>query len=416
MLNTVQLAKEVLIQDAFAGKPSLPVLDWVSNGLGIVMVTFNHSWRQQRRFALHTLRNFGLGRKSVESRVLEESQYLIAELLKKKGKSVNPQHALQNAFSNVICSIVFGDRFDYDDKRFEHFLEILGKSMILTGSTAGQIFNFAPIIKHFPGPHQKIKKNADELSGFFQHEVKEHKKTLDPGSPRDYIDAYLQEMEKQKSNKDSTFHDENLIGSTTDLFVAGSDSTATTFRWGLLFLIQNPDVQERCHKEIVQVLGYDRLPSMEDRDRLPYTLATVYEIQRCANLAPFGLIHETIQPTKLQGYDLPRGTTIIVNLTAIFSNKENWKHPDTFNPENFLDESGQFSKHESFIPFSLGVRVCLGETLARTELFLFITALLQRIRFSLPPDAKPMDMDGILSVLRYPQNFSFICCSRDTKE
>ncbi|NP_001003582.1 uncharacterized protein LOC445188 [Danio rerio] len=416
MFNTVQVAKEALVQDAFAGRPHLPIVDWITNGLGIVAVTFNHSWRQQRRFALHTLRNFGLGKKSIESRVLEESQYLIAEMLKEKGRSVNPHHIIQNALSNIICSIMFGDRFDYDDKRFEYFLKLLNENILLIGSAAVQIFNFAPFIKHFPGPHQKFKQNVNELSGFVRHEVEEHKKTLDPDSPRDFIDAYLLEIEKQKSNKDSTFHDENLVRSAADLFEAGSDSTATTIRWGLLFLIQNPDVQERCHEEIVQVLGYDRLPCMDDRDRLPYTLATVHEIQRCGNIVPFGLIHETIQPTNLHGYDIPQGTVVMANFTAILSNKENWKHPDTFNPENFLDENGHFSKPESFIPFSLGPRSCLGETLAKTELFLFITSLLQRIHFSWPPDAQPIDMDGIMGIVRYPQPFSIICCSRDTKK
>ncbi|XP_056305554.1 cytochrome P450 2J1-like, partial [Danio aesculapii] len=183
-----------------------------------------------------------------------------------------------------------------------------------------------------------------------------------------------------------------------------------------LFLIQNPDVQERCHEETVQVLGYDRLPSMDDRDRLPYTLATVHEIQPCGNITPVGLVHETIQPTKLHGYDLPQGTVVMANYTAIFSNKEHWKHPDTFNPENFLDENGCFSKPESFVPFSLGPRSCLGESLARTELLLFITSLIQRINFSSPPDAKPIDMDGIVGIVRYPQTFSIICGSRDTKK
>ncbi|XP_051737047.1 cytochrome P450 2B15 [Ctenopharyngodon idella] len=416
ILNTIQVTKEALVQEAFSGRPGLPLIEWITNGLGIIMVTFGHSWRQQRRFALHTLRNFGLGKKSVEDRVLEESRYLISEMLKEEGRSMNPQHAIQNAVSNIICSIVFGDRFDYDDKRFSYLLKILNENLMLAGSAAGQFYNLVPFIKHFPGPHQKIKQNANELLGFIRDEVKGHKETLDPDSPRDFIDAYLLEIEKQKSNEDSTFHEENLVMSTADLFLAGTDTTSTTIRWGLIFLIQNPDVQDRCHEEIVRVLGYDRLPSMDDRDKLPYTNATVHEIQRCANIVPFGVIHETIQPTKLRGYDIPKGTTILANFAAIFSNKEHWKHPDSFNPENFLDENGHFSKPECFIVFSVGPRVCLGETLARTELFLYITSLLQRIHFSWPPDPQPLDMDGIMGIVRAPQTFNIICRSRDTKE
>ncbi|XP_056304925.1 cytochrome P450 2B4-like isoform X2 [Danio aesculapii] len=412
ILNTIQLAKEALVQDAFSGRPPLPIIDWITNVLGIMMVTFNHSWRQQRRFALHTLRNFGLGKKSIEDRVLEESQYLIAEMLKGKGKKLNPHHPIQNAVSNIICSIMFGDRFDYDNKRFEYLLKMLNESIMIAGSTAGRIFNLVPFIKHFPGPHQKVKMNVNDLLDFIRDEVVEHRKTLDPSSPRDFIDAYLLEIEKQKLNKDSTFHEENLVITAADLFMAGTDTTETTIRWGLLFLIQNPDVQERCHEEIIQVLGYDRLPSMDDRDRLPYTHATVHEIQRCANIAP-NVVHETIQPTKLHGYNIPQGTTIMINFEAIFKSKDHWKHPDTFNPENFLDEDGHFSKPESFIAFSLGPRSCLGEMLARTELFLFITSLLQRIQFSWPPDAKPIDMDGIMGLVRCPQTFNVVCHSRD---
>uniref|UniRef100_A0A8C1XIJ4 Uncharacterized protein n=1 Tax=Cyprinus carpio TaxID=7962 RepID=A0A8C1XIJ4_CYPCA len=309
ILNTIQLAKEALVQNAssFSGRPHIPLIIWITDGFGIILVTFGHSWRQQRRFALHTLRNFGLGKKSVEERVTEESNYL-------------------------ICLV-------------------------------------------------KLK-------------------------------CFVFSLEQQKSNEDSTFHEDNMVMSVADLFLAGTDTTATTIRWGLLFLTKNPDVQERCHEEIVQVLGYDRLPSMDDRDKLPYTYATVHEIQRCANIVPSGVIHETTQPTKLRGYDIPKGTEILTNFTAILTDKEHWKYPDTFNPENFLDDNGHFFKPESFLPFSLGPRVCLGEILAKTELFLFITSLLQRISFSWPPGVEWPDMNGIVGIVRSPEPFDIICHSR----
>uniref|UniRef100_A0A8C1UI28 Uncharacterized protein n=1 Tax=Cyprinus carpio TaxID=7962 RepID=A0A8C1UI28_CYPCA len=418
ILNTIELAKEAFVQNAssFSGRPPLPLLIWVTEGYGIVMATFGHSWRQQRRFALHTLRNFGLGKKSMEERVTEECSYLVPEMLKLEGKPFDPQHAIQNAVSNIICSIMFGDRFDYDNKSFKYLLEIVKENIIQSGSLVGQVFDLLPIIKHFPGPHQKIYQNAEELKEFIRKAVKTHRENLDPDSTRDFIDAYLLEIEKQKSNEDSTFHEDNMVMSVSDLFLAGTDTTATTIRWGLIFLTQNPDVQERCHEEIVRVLGYDRLPNMDDRDKLPYTNATVHEIQRCANIVPSGVFHETTQPTKLRGYDIPKGTVIFTNLTAILTDKEHWKYPDTFNPENFLDDNGHFFKPESFLPFSLGPRVCLGETLAKTELFLFVTFLLQRIHFSWPPGVKWPDMNGIVSVVRSPEPFNIICHSRGSTE
>ncbi|KAI4890809.1 hypothetical protein NFI96_001241 [Prochilodus magdalenae] len=417
VLNSVQVVKEAFVQNgaAFSGRPSMPLVRWLNReGYGIVMAKYGHSWRQQRRFALQTLRDFGLGRKTVEERVAEEAHYLIKEMLKQEGKPFYPIHPFMNAVSNIICSIIFGDRFEYDNQHFAKLLDIMNKQVRLSGSYVGQIFNLVPFIQHLPGPHQKMRENVESLNGFIRVIVEEHKKTLDPDSPRDYIDAYLVEMTKQGSNEDSTFHVENMIRSAADLFGAGTETTANTLRWALVYMMEHPDVQERCHEEIVRVLGFDRAPCMDDRAQLPYTCATVHEIQRFANIVPLGVVHQTTQPTKLRGYHLPAGTDVMPNLTAILTDKNHWKHPDTFNPENFLDERGQFCKNDAFLPFSLGPRVCLGEALARTELFIFFTSLLQRLKFSWPPGAPPYNMQGVVGIVRSPAPFNTICRSRET--
>ncbi|KAI4897136.1 hypothetical protein NFI96_022770 [Prochilodus magdalenae] len=416
VLNSLQIVKEAFVQNGavFSGRPYVPLLHCISNGYGIMMATYGHSWRQQRRFALHTLRDFGLGKKSVEERMAEEAHYLVKEMLKHEGKAFYPIHPIMNAVSNIICSIIFGDRFEYNNERFAKLLEILNENIRLAGSPVGQIFNLVPFIKHLPGPHQKIWQNTNCAKVFFREAVEEHRETLDPENLRDFIDAYLVEMTMQESQEDSTFHEDNMIMSTADIFLAGTDTTAATLRWSLIFMMDHPDVQERCHEEIVRVLGFDRSPCMDDRARLPYTFATVHEIQRCANIVPLGVMHSTTQPTQLHGYHLPTGTWIVSNLTAIMTDKDHWKHPDTFNPENFLDEKGQFCKNDAFLPFSLGPRVCLGESLAKTELFIFFTSLLQRLKFSWPPGAPPPDMDGMIGLVRSPFPFDTICHSRET--
>ncbi|XP_049318697.1 cytochrome P450 2B4 isoform X2 [Astyanax mexicanus] len=307
VVNSLSALKEAFIQNSavYAGRSPIPILDWVTKGYGILMAPFGISWKQQRRFALHTLRNFGLGKKNVEEGVAEEARYLIKEMLKQEGKSVCPMHLLMNSVSNIICSIVFGERYEYDDKRFAKLLEIINENIQLAGAPMARIFGLAPFIKHFPGPHHKIRHNFDSLKQFIREIVEEHRKILDPENPRDFIDAYLVEMTKQQSNEDSTFHEENMLLTTADLFLAGTDTTAATLRWGLIYMMDHPAVQDRCHEEIIRVLGFDRSPSMEDRAQLPYTHATIHEIQRCADLVPIA-IHETTQPTQLRGYHFPK--------------------------------------------------------------------------------------------------------------
>ncbi|KAF5904179.1 cytochrome P450 2B4-like, partial [Clarias magur] len=198
VLNNVEMAKEALVQNGtvFSGRPHVPLIEWVTKGYGIVAVTYGHAWKQQRRFALHTLRNFGLGKKSVEERVAEEARCLITEMLKHEGKALDPMYPIMNAVSNIICSIIFGDRFDNEDKRFAKLLEILNENIRLSGSAVGLVFNLVPFIRHFPGPQQKILQNANALTGFIREVMEDHKKTLDSENLRDFIDAYLVEISK----------------------------------------------------------------------------------------------------------------------------------------------------------------------------------------------------------------------------
>lgn len=117
---------------------------------------------------------------------------------------------------------------------------------------------------------------------------------------------------------------------------------------------------------------------------MPYTHAVVHEVQRMGNIIPLNVPREIAVDSTLSGYHLPKGTLVITNLTALHNDPAEWATPNKFNPEHFL-ENGQFKKREDFLPFSIGKRGCLGEQLARTELFIFFTALLQKFTFR-PPD------------------------------
>nr|KAF6504545.1 cytochrome P450 family 2 subfamily J member 2 [Rousettus aegyptiacus] len=143
---------------------------------------------------------------------------------------------------------------------------------------------------------------------------------------------------------------------------------------------------------------------------MPYTNAVIHEVQRMADIVPLNVPREVTADTTLAGYHLPKGTTILTNLTALHKDPKEWATPDTFNPEHFL-ENGQFKKREAFLPFSVGKRVCLGEQLARAELFIFFISLLKKFTFK-PPNNEELSLKFRMGITISPTSYRICAIPR----
>ncbi|KPP58253.1 cytochrome P450-like, partial [Scleropages formosus] len=150
----------------------------------------------------------------------------------------------------------------------------------------------------------------------------------------------------------------------------------------------------RVREELTRVTG-SRQPRVEDRKNLPYTDAVIHEIQRMANILPMSVPHITSCDVMFQGFHIKKGTTVYPLLMSVLYDENEWETPYTFNPGHFLDKQGRFIKRDAFLPFSAGRRVCLGESLARMELFLFFTSLLQNFYFTLSSGLSEAEFDAI---------------------
>lgn len=385
--------KEALVDQAddFIGRGPLPFLNKITKGHGLV-ISNGERWRQLRQFTLSTLRDFGMGRKGMEQWIQEESAYLVERIKTIKGEPFDPTYFLSGTVSNVICCLVFGQRFSYDDKRFLHLLQIISQTLISISSPWAMLYNVFPrLLELLPGDHHKTFAGIEELRKFVTEKVQEHKDTLDTNSPRDYIDCFLIRGLKEKDII-TEFNHENLISTVFNLFLGGTETTSSTIRFALSVLIKYPEIQEKMQQEIDSVIGQERFPFMEDRKSLHFVDAVLHEVQRFMDIVPMGAPHFALHNITFRGYTIPKGTMIFPMLHSVLKEEKQWTSPFSFNPQHFLDHNGNFKKNPAFLPFSAGKRACVGESLARMEIFLFMVTLLQRFTFTCPEGPDSIDL------------------------
>ncbi|XP_048220431.1 cytochrome P450 2E1-like isoform X2 [Perognathus longimembris pacificus] len=377
VLHGYKAVKEGLLKqkNEFSGRGEIPAFKEHENK-GVIFNN-SHTWRDVRRFALSILRDYGMGKQGNEERIQREAHFLVEELRKTQ-------------------DILFNRRFEYNDKTCQRLLSLFNEDFHLLSTPWIQLYNNSSgYLKFLPGSHRKLLKNVSEIKQYALEKAKEHLQSVDFNCPRDVTDCLLGEMEKEKHSQEPVYTMENVAVTLADLFFAGTETTSTTLRYGLLILMKYPEIEEKLHEEIDRVIGPSRIPAVKDRLEMPYMDAVVHEIQRFINLVPSSLPHETTQDTMFQGYRIPKGTVVIPALDSLLYDNQEFPDPDKFKPEHFLNENGKFKYSDYFKPFSAGKRVCVGEGLARMELFLLLSAILQHFNLKSLVDPKDIDLSPI---------------------
>ncbi|XP_067322192.1 cytochrome P450 2J2-like isoform X3 [Anolis sagrei] len=354
----------------------------------------------------------GVGKKSMEGQIEEESQQLVEVFAREKGQPFDPALPITNSISNVICAISFGYRFPLEDETFKELIDALTFTLKFGGSLFYVLYEMFPwLMKHLPGPHKESLHATEMLLSLAKKEIQKHKEQKSFQEPRDFIDFYLLEIEKRKNDPTSTYDEENLAQNIHDLFVAGTETTATSLKWAILLLANHPDIQDKTYKEIEDVLCSSSF-SYQDLKKLPYTNAVLHEIQRSKYPLLFGVTRQIAKDVKMRGFLIPKGTAIIPNIRSVLLDPEHWESPKEFNPNHFLDQNGHFVAREEYLAFGAGARACLGEHLARMEFFIFVVNLLRAFRFQLPPGVKELNEDPTAGLTTPPHPYKVCAVPR----
>ncbi|KAI4532058.1 hypothetical protein MG293_018572 [Ovis ammon polii] len=315
----------------------------------------------------------------------------IFQLINRGGGRPFPLAVLRWAPSNITFALLFGQRFDYQDPVFRSLLGLVDDVMVLLGKPSVQLFNLYPRLGALLQLHRPVLRKIEEVRAILRALLEARRRRTPPRGPeQSYLDALIQQG--QGKDPEGLFTEANVVACVLDMVMAGTETTAATLQWAALLMGKHPRVQSRVQEELDRALGPARLPRPEDVHALPYTNAVLHEVQRFITLLPHAP-RCTVANTQLGPYLLPKGTPVLALLNSVLLDETQWETPRHFNPGHFLDADGRFVKRPAFLPFSAGRRVCVGESLARSELFLLFAGLLQRYRLLPPPGLSAAALD-----------------------
>ncbi|KAL3994484.1 Cytochrome P450 family protein [Acanthocheilonema viteae] len=395
MVTDGETMREYFVRNAeiFSNRWRNYATDFFMDGTNGIIQIDGDKWKQQRRFVLRVLRDFGVGRMLIEERIMMEVEIFIDYMEAKctvQEVDICAMHAV--CVGNIINNILFGYRFPQGSVEFSSLHKLLDSHSRLVLHPLMGLYISLPFTTRIPLINYKWKKFKnlrDKLREFISKEVQEHVKIFNSEEPPEITDftyAYLSEIDRRKKAGEPTeyFSEWQLTMLLLDLFFAGMETTVTTLKWGFLLSIIHPDVQTKVQNELDEI--GNRI-TLADKSKCSYTMATIHEIQRLANILPINLLRTVAEDVVMGKYYYPAGTLCIPQISIAMNDPTNFEKPKEFRPERFLEDDGfTLKKHDAFFPFSIGKRQCLGESLAKAELFLIYANLMRHYRFRTVPN------------------------------
>ncbi|XP_037576952.2 cytochrome P450 2C23-like [Dermacentor silvarum] len=343
-------------------------------------------WIANKRYCMSVLRDLGFAKTSMEERMMDDFRQLDARISDRKGQAVHIRPLILSCVANNIMSFFYPNGLPGEDAALHKATSILDR--MRTIMLGGAVIQFSPSLirnlhYHIPfSRNGKVDGIMNEMDNFIRDQIENYKPSTSENDGRGFIEGYMKKIEEVRQEALPKFQERFLIGNVKTFLIAGTFSTTNTMHWHLLNFAARQEIQTRVQREIDEVVGTERLPTWEDRRRMPYTLACSWEIHRWKPAPPLGMPREANEDIVVDDFIIPRGTVVLFNLWAAHYDADLWPEPQRFDPSRFLDKDGCFvpEKLENVIAFSVGKRSCPGEVFASMEIFLLVTFLLQKYR------------------------------------
>ncbi|KAJ4877922.1 Cytochrome P450 71B4 [Raphanus sativus] len=312
-----------------------------------------------------------------------------------KQSPVNLSKTLFCLTGSIVSRTAFGQSFfenkHIGEERVEELMLEAHKNMSLKFTDLFPYGGLGWFMDVVSGQLKRLQNVYNEVDTFLDHIIDDHQSKSFTQDRPDLIDAVLEMIHKQEENESFKLTIDHLKGISTNIYLAGVDTSAITMIWAMAELARNPRVMKKVQEEIRTCIGTKQKERLaeEEIDKLEYLKLVVKETLRLHPPAPLLLPRETMSQIKIQGYDIPPKTILVINAWSIGRDPKYWKDPEEFIPERFIDSHVDYRGQSfEFLPFGSGRRICPGLASAISSIELGLLNLLYYFDWSMPEEKK----------------------------
>ncbi|GFU98179.1 methyl farnesoate epoxidase [Trichonephila clavipes] len=321
--------------------------------------------------------------------VYDSIKSTIEDLKARKGEPFSIVDVMTLKCTSMMRLTLFGD-VGATDEQIRKFNELYLREMVIL--IPSNLFLSGTFAKYFILPlksdYRALQKSHEQMENILREMIDYHKSTYDEDNIRDIIDEYFKERDIRRKKGDPTakyFSDRALIGTLTQFVGDGVFAVAAVINFTFKCLMEYPEEQEKIYKEIVEVVGLERQPTIEDKSKLTYlnTPSSKKLLGYQISLTFFPVKNASVKETTLGGYRIPKGAITLLKFYSAHRDPETYEEPEKFNPSRFRQTEGK-RREELPMTFGLGKRACLGEGFAMMQVFLFLATIVQNFRLESP--------------------------------
>ncbi|KAK3156196.1 hypothetical protein QOZ80_2AG0104120 [Eleusine coracana subsp. coracana] len=397
-------AREVLRTHnaALASRPWTPTIRAIMDGgPGLVFAPYGDTWRQLRRISVLEL----LSARRVRSfrRVREdETSRLVAGIASAAaaGPPVNVSERIRLLVADAAVRTMIGDRFE----RRDEFLALLEKGVQLvsrSGFSLADLFPSSRLAGFLSCTTRLARANRKKTLELAEAAIKQHEERKKAAAAangtveeeEDILDVLLR-VQKEGGLGDPPLTMATIKALIMDLYGAGSETSATALQWAMAELMRNPTVMKRAQDELRDNIRGKPKVTEDDLAQIKYLKLVIKETLRLHPPTPFLLPKEAMESCNILGYDVPKGTMVLVNVWAIARDPRYWEDPEEFKPERFESGTIDFKgPNFEYIPFGAGRRMCPGVAFAESTMEIVLAALLYHFDWELTHGLKRSELD-----------------------